>query len=194
MSDTFVVTYEQASPAEVLEGAARGNAEAWKVVVGRHGRMVQSIARSIVLSEADVADVTQTVWLRLFEHIDSIEYPERVGSWLARTTRNECMRVLRQRSRMTVVEDEGVLDSLAGVSITDAKVETHDRDVQLRRAVATLPSQSQALLGLLMSDPSPSYGQVAAQLGMAVGSIGPTRQRCLRALHAKCTAASIGPA
>jgi RNA polymerase sigma factor (sigma-70 family) len=178
--------------ARLVEGAARSDAGAWEELVERHGRMVAAIARSHGLPDADIADVTQTVWLRLLEHIDRIRHPERVGGWLATTTRNECMRVWRQRGRVTLLADPGLLDLLVDECDPEPRVETHDRDTQLRAAVATLPTHQQAIIGKLMSDPSPSYVQVAEDLGIPVGSIGPNRQRCLRTLHGKCLSMSIG--
>jgi len=77
-------------------------------------------------------------------------------------------------------------------TLPEPRVDTHDRDIQLRSAVATLPPVQQAILGMLMSDPAPSYLQVANDLDIPVGSIGPNRQRCLKTLHGKCLGLSIG--
>ncbi len=182
----------QLETARLVEGAARSDSSSWEALVERHGRMVAAIARGHGLADADVADVTQTVWLRLLEHIDRIRHPERVGGWLATTTRNECLRFWRQRNKVTLLADPGLLDLMVDESEPEPRVETQDRDVQLRSAVATLPTHQQAILGKLMSDPAPSYLQVAKELDIPVGSIGPNRQRCLRALHGKCVSMSIG--
>ena len=178
----------------LVKGAARSDGAAWNALFERHDKMVASIARAHGLAEADVADVSQTVWLRLLEHIDRIRQPERVGSWLATTTRNECMRIWRQRSKVTLMADPNLLELVVDESEPEPAVETHDRDRQLRAAVATLPTHQQAILGRLMSDPSPSYVQVAQDLDIPVGSIGPNRQRCLRTLHGKCVSMSISAA
>lgn len=178
--------------ARLVEGAARSEDGAWEALVERHGRMVTAIARAHGMTDADTADVSQTVWLRLVEHIDRLRHPERVGSWLATTTRNECMRVWRQRGKVTLLSNPDLLDLLVDQFQPEPKVETQDRDVQLRAAVATLPGHQRAMLGMLMSDPAPSYAEVASELDMPVGSIGPNRQRCLRALHGKCMRMSIG--
>ncbi len=180
--------------AALVEGAARSEPAAWNALFERHDKMIASIARSHGLSDADVADVSQTVWLRLLEHIDRIREPERVGSWLATTTRNECMRIWRQRGRVTLLSDPDLLELMVDECEAEPPVETHDRDRQLRSAVATLPTHQQAILGRLMSDPAPSYLQVANDLDIPVGSIGPNRQRCLRTLHGKCVSMSISAA
>jgi RNA polymerase sigma factor (sigma-70 family) len=180
--------------AALVAGAARSEGAAWNALFERHDKMVAAIARAHGLADADVADVSQTVWLRLLEHIDRIREPERVGSWLATTTRNECMRVWRQRGKVTLLADPNLLELMVDESEPEPAVETHDRDCQLRAAVATLPTHQQAILGKLMSDPAPSYLQVAEDLDIPIGSIGPNRQRCLRALHGKCVSMSISAA
>ena len=180
--------------AALVEGAARSDDNAWNALFTRHNKMVTAIARAHGLADADVADVSQTVWLRLVEHVDRIREPERVGSWLATTTRNECMRVWRQRGKVTLLADPNLLERVVDESTPEPAVETHDRDRQLRAAVATLPTNQQAILGKLMSDPAPSYLEVAEDLDIPVGSIGPNRQRCLRTLHGKCVSMSINAA
>ncbi len=183
--------YCEGSVAALVEGAVRSEGAAWNALFDRHEKMVAAIARAHRLADADIADVSQTVWLRLVEHIDRIREPERVGSWLATTTRNECMRVWRQRGKVTLLADPNLLELMVDESEPEPMVETHDRDRQLRAAVATLPTHQQAILGKLMSDPAPSYLQVAEDLDIPVGSIGPNRQRCLRTLRGKCASMSI---
>lgn len=180
--------------ADLVAGAARSDGASWNALFERHEKMVTAVARAHGLADADVADVSQTVWLRLLEHIDRIREPEKVGSWLATTTRHECMRVWRQRGKVTLLADPNLLEQMIDDSEPEPAVETHDRDRQLRAAVATLPTHQQAILGKLMSDPAPSYLQVAEDLDIPVGSIGPNRQRCLRTLHGKCVSMSISAA
>lgn len=178
------------NPADLVTAAAGSDARAWEALLAQYSRMVGSIARSCGLSEADVADVRQTVWLRLLEHVGRLRNPERVGSWLATTTRNEAMRLARQRRLTTPMEG---VDALAADEPSDcgSRVETDERRTQVRALVATLPVRQQALLEQLMADPQPSYAEIATSLGIPVGSIGPTRQRSLRTLRAKCVAAHL---
>ena len=180
----------RASPADMVAAAAGSDARAWEALVRQYSRLVLSVARGCGLSDADAADVSQTVWLRLLEHVGRLRNPERVASWLCTTTRNEAMRVAKQR-RLTTPVDE--LDSLSGTDDVDqlSGVEAETRRTQVRALVATLPVRQQALLEQLMADPQPSYVEIASTLGIPVGSIGPTRQRCLRALRSKCIAAHL---
>src|ERR1700736_5759838 len=82
-----------------LKAAAAGDATAWDALVGRYSNLVWAVARGHRLNAADAADVSQTTWLRLVEHLDRIEQPERVGAWLATTARRESLRVLRMAGR-----------------------------------------------------------------------------------------------
>ena len=177
--------------AELVAGAARLNPGAWEALVERYGRMVASIARSYGLSPTDAADVSQTVWLRLLEHAGRLRQPERVGGWLATTARNEALRMVRQGKRAAPVDALSFLSLVDGGSDIVPAVEAEERNDGVRAALSTLPGQQRDLLQLLMADPRPSYVEVSARLGIPMGSIGPTRQRSLRALRAKCVAAHI---
>src|ERR1700761_8987607 len=86
--------------------AAEGDRKAWERLVSQYERLIWSITAEFKLVESDAADVAQTTWLRLLEHIDRIEYPDRVGSWLAATARNECLRSLAARKRVVLSDDE----------------------------------------------------------------------------------------
>src|SRR5579863_9610421 len=91
--------------AGLVRGAADGDLKAWERLVDQYARLIWSITGEFKLVENDAADVAQTTWLRLLEHIDRIEYPERVGSWLAATARNECLRSLALRKRVVLSQD-----------------------------------------------------------------------------------------
>jgi len=93
-------------------GPAAGDWRAWERLVDQYARLIWSITAEFRLMESDAADVAQTTWLRLLEHIDPIEYPDRVGSWLAATARNECLRSLAARKRLVLADDDEVLTDL----------------------------------------------------------------------------------
>ena len=143
--------------------------------------MVWAIARAHRLSTTDAADVAQCTWLRLFEHLDSIREPDRVGAWLATTARRECLRVLHVAGRHVLSGEE-----LAMPDYTDAPLEeilTVERDQALWRSFSRLRPSDQALLRLLTADPRPGYDEISAALDMPIGSIGPTRARALERLR-----------
>jgi RNA polymerase sigma factor (sigma-70 family) len=177
---------------DLVTQARGGDPRAWDALVDRYLGMVHAICRGHHLRPDDAADVNQVVWLRLVEHLDRIQAPDAVGGWIAATTRNECLRVRRVTGRTVPTGDEVVFDAAPAVSgggsgHDDAGVDTgllvYERDRRLMAAFARLGERCQQLLRLLMTDPRPSYDEIGAALGMPVGSIGPTRRRCLERLR-----------
>src|SRR6476659_11197741 len=96
--------------ARLVRRAAEGDRKAWERLVDQYARLIWSITAEFKLVESDAADVAQTTWLRLLEHIDRIEYPDRVGSWLAATARNECLRSLAARKRVVLGHGQGEIE------------------------------------------------------------------------------------
>lgn len=171
--------------AALMSDAAAGDHAAWEEIVARHAQLVWSVTRRFRLDHSDAADVFQTVWLRLVEHIDELVEPCRVPSWLATTARRECARVVRADRRHVAMGD-----ALPEPADTDPEIDARlvlaERDALLREAFLRLPRADQLLLGLLVREPAPTYDEIAAQLRMPRGSIGPTRRRCLDRLRAEC--------
>jgi RNA polymerase sigma factor (sigma-70 family) len=171
--------------------AAGGDATAWAGLVERYGGLVWSITRRYNLGAADAADVFQTTWLRLAEHICRLDNPEHVGAWLATTARRESLRVARAAARVFPTDDITILDRgriddyTPELAVLDAEQAVADslRAARVWCAFHQLPGRCRDLLGVLMASPPPNYGEVAAALDIPIGSIGPTRARCLRKLR-----------
>ncbi|HTU07727.1 MAG TPA: sigma-70 family RNA polymerase sigma factor [Trebonia sp.] len=168
----------------VVRRAGSGDMRAWDLLVHQYGRLIWSITARFKLIESDAADVVQTTWMRLIEHIDRIEQPDRIGSWLASTARNECLRHVAARKRLVLVHEDAEFDGVDyhGPAVDEALLAAERAQV-VRDAMAHLPAQWQQLLELLMADPPISYAEISDQLGLPVGSIGPTRGRCLAKLR-----------
>ena len=171
--------------ASLVRRAAAGDKPAWEGLVDRYARLIWAMTRDFKLAETDAADVFQVTWLRLLEHIDRIEHPERLASWLATTARHECLRHIAARNKVVLVHDDDATLSYA-VSHepeVDERLLADERAQAVRDALSRLPSRWQKLLELLMADPPTSYTDISSQLGLPVGSIGPTRRRCLERLR-----------
>jgi RNA polymerase sigma factor (sigma-70 family) len=167
---------------ELVELARAGDRSAWESLVDRFSGLVWATARSHRLNDADAADVLQTTWLRLLEHLDGLRNPDAVGGWLVTTAHHECLRVLRRQARQVPTQDDRIpQDTVPGT--LDAKLLMDERDSALWRSFAKLSARCQALLRMLAADPAPSYADVSLALAMPVGSIGPTRSRCLQSLR-----------
>jgi RNA polymerase sigma factor (sigma-70 family) len=172
------------SIAGLVRRAADGDMTAWDRLVDQYARLIWSITADFKLVESDAADVAQTTWLRLLEHIDRIEYPDRVGSWLAATARNECLRSLAARKRVVLGHDAVELDSaVAHGPEVDERLLADERAQVVRDALSRLPRRWQRLLEMLMADPPVPYADISDELGLPMGSIGPTRGRCLARLR-----------
>jgi RNA polymerase sigma factor (sigma-70 family) len=165
-----------------VDSAARGDAEAWKKIVLRYSGLVWAVVRSHGLADSDAADAAQTTWLRLAENIVRIREPERLPSWLATTARRESIRLAQRASRVVPVGAELEARVDPGPEVEDRLLK-RERTDHLWSAFQSLSPPCQSLLRVLMAEPAPSYVEVSAALGMPVGSIGPTRARCLDRLR-----------
>ena len=170
--------------ADLVGRAAEGESSAYEQLVDEFSPLVWSVARGFRLSKADAQDVSQVVWLRLVENLGKLREPERVGAWLAVTARHECLAFVKRSSRTTTMSSAGIeaLDRPADGAV-DGSIMAGVRVAAVQEAMVSLPSQCQRLFQLMFSDPPAAYDAIAASLEIAIGSIGPTRQRCLDRLR-----------
>jgi len=164
--------------------AKEGDPGGWEELVTRFGGMIAATGRRYRLNPADVAELQQTTWLRLVENLHRIEQPERVGGWLATTARRESLQLLKRASKYRSGADE-MLANMPDRHLPepDARPIAHERDVVVKAAWDRLKPRCQELLALLMTDDPLAYKDLSALLEMPIGSIGPTRQRCLEHLR-----------
>lgn len=180
--------------AGTVAGAVSGDQESWDQLVERYSGMVWGIARAQGLDKTDAADVSQTVWLRLAEHIGRLRDPERIGGWLAVTTRNEAQRVRRRRQYQVPTSHERFERLPDRLPVApESAIEAAEESARLWKAFEALGEGCRVLLRMLMSDPPPSYELVSRSLGIPIGSIGPRRSRCLGHLRSEVEAAEEGP-
>jgi RNA polymerase sigma factor (sigma-70 family) len=183
-------TSDEQSAGELVRAAAEGDPQAWDVIVERFAPLVGAITRAHRLGADDRADVAQVTWLRLLEHLHRIGDPDRVAAWIATTARRECLRVLRG-GRHVELCDELPEPGGSGDRPVDEAVLEAERDTLLWAAFARLPERDQALLRFLYGEDAPSYEEISEALGMPVGSIGPTRGRCLSRLRREVEALGV---
>jgi RNA polymerase sigma factor (sigma-70 family) len=169
-----------------VRAAAAGDARAWEQLVDRYDALLWSICRAFRMSDDDAADATQLTWLRLLENLGRIRDPQRLAGWLATTCRRECLASLR-RSRSSVTVDDEHLDwLLGGVGPADQPLLVADQYAVLWQAFQRLSQWCQRVLRALVinaEDGPPSYRLAALELQRPVGSLGPTRARCLDQLR-----------
>ncbi len=158
--------------------AAAGDQGAWDEIVERYAPMVWSICTRFRLSDRDLEDVAQNVWLLLVEHLGKLPEPVALAGWLAATTRRECLRVVTPAGAVLANAGPVADNSAIGEEIMMA-----ERNAALRAALAELSPPCQRLLGMLVSDPPYSYAAISATLGIPVDGIGARRDRCLERIR-----------
>jgi RNA polymerase sigma factor (sigma-70 family) len=173
--------------------ARDGSQLAWNAIVDRYAPLVWSIGRRHDLGRPDIDDVGQSVWLKLVEHLADIRDPAALPGWIATTTRNECLRVLRtSRSREQAEHRAEPEEPFAegGYAEIEQELERVQRQAALRSAFRELRPRCQELLSQLFKEQRPAYREISATLGMKIGSIGPSRERCLSELR-RCPALAV---
>jgi RNA polymerase sigma factor (sigma-70 family) len=177
-------------PSDSLAAAATGDQKAWDALVARFSSLVWAVARSHRLSSADAADVYQATWLRLVEHVGDIRDGTRVGAWLATTARHEALALMRRSRRDVPTSYVAVLECVAGdaPAALDERLLRIEEHTALWRAFAGLSAKCQRLLRVIFADPPPSYAEMSAALDIPIGSIGPSRARCLANLQSALSA------
>ncbi|MDQ6618147.1 MAG: sigma-70 family RNA polymerase sigma factor [Pseudomonadota bacterium] len=169
----------------------RGDASGWEAIVRRYQRLVFTVARRAGLDEHAAADVFQTVFARLIESLPRIQDPGRLQAWLVTTAKREAfLQVSRGRRTVSFTPGEdldgsGEWDPPDESPLPeDVLAELQQLDL-LRAGLEQLDERCRQLLRMLFSDDAQpkSYDEVARELGMEVGSIGPTRARCLAKLR-----------
>jgi RNA polymerase sigma factor (sigma-70 family) len=173
-----------ARTAALMNAARQGSDDALGQIVTEFSPLMWHIARTAGLSPGDAEDVLQTVWMRLVEQLNDIRTPAALAGWLATTTRREAWKVRAAERRQIPADQEsftGLPDQGPG---SEEQVMVDDQRRTLWAAIRQLSPRCQELLRIVAFAPRPDYAAVAAGLGMPIGSIGPTRGRCLAKLRA----------
>ncbi len=177
----------------LVSRASGGDQDAWYELVDRYGPLVYTICTRYRLSNHDIEDVGQNVWLLLVEQLGKLREPAALPGWLATTTARECLRVVtaaNKSERLGTGLDDSVL--FVDDKVIDEEILMAERNAALRAAFAELPPRCQRLLSMFLSDPPHSYAEIHAELGIPVGSIGPQRARCLDRLRRSSALAALG--
>jgi RNA polymerase sigma factor (sigma-70 family) len=191
MDDSQPVTVRANKPgraarmADLLSAARAGSEDALGQIVNELSPLLWQVARSAGLSQGDAEDVLQTVWMRLITHLDGIHDAGALTGWLVTTTKREAWRV-RAAGRKQLPADQDVFADLPDKGPgSEEQVILEDQRRELWATIGMLSRRCQELLRILAFAPRSDYATVAAALGMRVGSIGPTRGRCLAKLRAQ---------
>ncbi len=185
--------------AALVRRCLEGQAAAWRMLVRRYQRLVHTVARRAGLDDGRVADVFQTVFERLHRHLPGMRQPERLHAWIVTTAKRESLALLQRGRREVSFEtlrggdggggEEGpAWDPPADDPLPEALLSDLQQLHRLRHALDRLDERCRDLLRLVFEDDDEQlpYAEIARRLGVPVGSLGPTRARCLQKLRRLC--------
>ncbi len=174
------VTSEATDLARTVHAAISGQQAAWRELYRRYNPLVFATAARFRLPNASIEDVSQTVWSLLVTHLARIREPKALPGWIVTTTRNESYRVLRIDARCAPADPTADL-RLEGVDRTEPGADLYRAEVsrELNELIDVLSANQRRLMRMLLADPQPSYAEISRALSIPLGSIGPTRARCL---------------
>jgi RNA polymerase sigma factor (sigma-70 family) len=169
---------------DLIRACRDGDAHAWDRLLHKYERLVFSIPLNYGLSREDAADITQLTFVSLIQNLETFREGSRLGAWLALVARRNTWRVIERARHESVGEYEELADSIQAIAIGDANpIERWELTEWLNNGLLMLNKRCRdLLLALYFETSDPSYSEVAARIGMPVGSVGPTRARCLERL------------
>lgn len=167
----------------LLGRCQRGDADAWAKLIEETSDLVWSVARRQGMNDDDAGDVFQGTYLALHGSLANMRSGQALPKWLGVTASRECHRVRRRKARLSSADPEPVLAQVIDETESAETRTQSDVDAFLaRRGLAELGGRCQQLLEKLYFADDVDYAEVSRELGMPVGSIGPTRARCLAKL------------
>lgn len=177
---------EQAwSDERLVRECRKGNQAAWSALIDKYKNLIFSIPIKFGLPREDAADIFQAVCVDLLSSLPKLREPKAIAKWLMQTSFHKCLRW--KKDRLNLVDDPEVLDNERNASAKDLPEEMlHQvqREQSVREALAALPPRCGRMVSMLFfDDPPRPYEHVAKELGLASGSIGFIRGRCLKKMR-----------
>jgi RNA polymerase sigma factor (sigma-70 family) len=161
-----------------------GNEAAWAQLIDKYKALIYSIAIKYNLPPQEAADVFQSTCVELLVRLPELREPRALPKWLMQVAHHECYRVKRLSKRVVSRDSEENSPEPEVPPIAESLVQQTQEEQMLREAIAVLTPQCRRLVEMLFFEsPSRPYAEVAAELGLALGSIGFTRQKCIERLR-----------
>jgi RNA polymerase sigma factor (sigma-70 family) len=175
-----------ASNERLVQDCLNGKADAWLALIHRYKNLIYSIPVKYGLSADDAAEIFQSVCLSLLSELPKIRDPQALPAWLIRVTTNRCANWQREQQQFQAADEEEMEIHVQKKSkeLSVEQVREIELEQMLREGLAGLSPQCRKLIEMLFYEsPVRPYEEVAAALGLATGSIGFTRKRCLEYLR-----------
>ena len=172
------------SDERLVKECLSGNEEAWSLLIEKYKALIYSIPVKYRLPPHEAADVFQATCVELLNRLPELREPRALPKWLMQVAHHQCFRWKRQQQRVISRDGDADLPEPATPAIAETLVQQTQEEQMLRDAMASLSPQCRRLVELLFFEtPARPYSEVAAELGLAVGSIGFTRQKCMDRLR-----------
>lgn len=170
---------------QLLQGCRQGDPQAWELLLDRYERLVYSIPLNYGLTVADAADIAQRTFTIFLRQMHDLDDDSNLAAWLATVARRRSWRLLEQSKRERVGSEADLSEKLFAIPDKrgERRLDRAEALEWLEQGLRRLDDRCRRLLlALYFSPEKPSYAEVAQQFDMAVGSVGPTRARCLERL------------
>ncbi len=172
------------SDERLVKECLAGNEEAWSQLIEKYKALIYSIPVKYRLPPHEAADVFQATCVELLNRLPELREPRALPKWLMQVAHHQCYRWKQQQQRLVSRDGDAGLPEPETLAIAESLIQQTQEEQMLRDAMASLSPQCRRLVQLLFFDtPARSYSEVAAELGLAVGSIGFTRQKCMDRLR-----------
>jgi RNA polymerase sigma factor (sigma-70 family) len=173
---------------ELVQASRRGDETAWEAIVYKYQKLLYSIPLRAGLSRDLAADVLQDVFTTLFEKLETLEKPEFLRAWLVTTAQHKTIHLIQRETRgrpksIDQIENNVYFEVLDPKPLADESLLQLEREKQIETALGAIDARCRRLLSLLYLEQNPApYAEIAQMLDIPLGSIGPTRARCLEKL------------
>lgn len=178
------VSFGERDDRRLVKDCLAGKEEAWSSLIEKYKALIYSIPVKCGLPPHEAAEVFQATCVELLTRLPELREPRALPKWLMQVAYHQCFRWKRQQQRLVSRDGDANLPDPATPAIADSLLQQTQEEQMLREAMAALSPQCRRLIELLFQEiPPRPYAEVAAELGLALGSIGFTRQKCIERLR-----------
>ncbi len=178
---------------KLIQGCLCGDEESWSALLAKYNNLIFSVPIKYGFSREEAADIFQAVCLDMLHDLANLREPRALAGWLIRVTHNKCLHQLKQNRRFVADDENTPQPTVPAEEIPENRLRELQKEQVLREAIASLNSRCKQLVQILFFESPPRpYKDVATSLGLATGSIGFIRARCLNKLGQKLQEMGFG--
>lgn len=170
--------------AQLVNECLRANEEAWSTLIDKYKRLIYSIPVKYGFSTDDATEIFQAVCVELLSELPKLREPKALPKWIMQIAAHKCLHHKRQTQRTEARDPNDQSFDAIVPGRAEAILREAEEEQTLRDAISNLPPRCRQLIQMLFfEEPPRPYGQLASELGLATGSVGFIRQRCLERLR-----------